>query len=116
MRVLPLALWHTGDDMALVLDAHRQSLPTHAHPRSMVACAFHSLMAKGYPEVDDLWTWAAFQPEESYAHLPEHSDLVSDLMQEAHLRKPKDESTRFQKRSSGPDAVIMGTRVEPECG
>jgi ADP-ribosyl-[dinitrogen reductase] hydrolase len=46
MRVLPLALWHRGADEELVHLAHRQSLPTHAHPRSQVACAFYCLVAR----------------------------------------------------------------------
>ena len=32
MRVLPLALWHTGNDAELIQLAARQSLPTHGHP------------------------------------------------------------------------------------
>jgi len=48
MRCLPLALLHAGTDAALARDAHRQSLPTHAHPRSLVACAFYCLVARGY--------------------------------------------------------------------
>lgn len=47
-RVLPLALWHQGSDVSLVEDAHRQSLPTHAHPRSQVSCAYYCLVARGY--------------------------------------------------------------------
>lgn len=43
MRVAPLALWHRGTDAELVEAAHLQSLPTHAHPRSLVACALLSL-------------------------------------------------------------------------
>jgi len=46
MRVLPLALWHRGDDDELVELAHDQSRVTHAHPRSMVACALYSLWAR----------------------------------------------------------------------
>lgn len=46
MRVLPLALWHPGDDGALVQDAHRQSLLTHGHPRSQVCCALYVLWAR----------------------------------------------------------------------
>ena len=47
MRTLPLALWHRGSDDDLARDAHLQSLPTHAHPRSLVACAFYCLVARG---------------------------------------------------------------------
>lgn len=43
MRVAPLALWHRGSDAELAEAAHLQSLPTHAHPRSLAACALLSL-------------------------------------------------------------------------
>ncbi|MEZ4236699.1 MAG: ADP-ribosylglycohydrolase family protein [Myxococcota bacterium] len=46
MRVLPLALWHRGDDAALVRDAHAQSRITHGHPRSGAACALYCLWAR----------------------------------------------------------------------
>ena len=46
MRVLPLALWHRGDDAALVRDARRQSLPTHGHVRAQVCCALYCLWAR----------------------------------------------------------------------
>jgi ADP-ribosylglycohydrolase len=68
MRVLPLALWHTGPDDALVRDAHLQSLPTHAHPRSLVACAFYCLVARGYlRNLADPWSSAEQRLEEIYA-------------------------------------------------
>ncbi len=46
MRVLPLALWHRGDDTALVEDAHRQSRVTHGHVRAQVCCALYCLWAR----------------------------------------------------------------------
>ncbi|GLQ98211.1 ADP-ribosylglycohydrolase family protein [Dyella mobilis] len=46
MRVLPLALWHTGDDPSLIAMAAKQCLPTHGHPRSAVACALLCLWAR----------------------------------------------------------------------
>ncbi len=46
MRVLPLALWHTGTDKELVADAHRQSMVTHRHIRSQVCCAMYCLYAR----------------------------------------------------------------------
>lgn len=59
MRVLPLALWHAGPDRAVVGAAHISSLPTHAHPRSLVACALYSLVARAYLwKIDDAWSWA----------------------------------------------------------
>lgn len=46
MRVLPLALWHQGDDGELITLAARQSLPTHGHARSRIACAVYCLWAR----------------------------------------------------------------------
>jgi ADP-ribosylglycohydrolase len=46
MRVLPLALWHTGSDGQLVSDAQAQSLVTHGHLRSQVCCALCCLWAR----------------------------------------------------------------------
>lgn len=67
MRVLPLALWHSGPDDALVRDAHLQSLPTHAHPRSLVACAFLCITARAYlRRLADPWSWADQRLEEIY--------------------------------------------------
>lgn len=67
MRVLPLAVWHTGTDEEIVKDAHLQSLPTHAHPRSMVACAYYCLVARAYlNKLADPWTWADERLESLY--------------------------------------------------
>jgi ADP-ribosyl-[dinitrogen reductase] hydrolase len=46
MRVLPLMLWHTGDDSELFHLAMRQSLPTHGHLRSQLACGMYCLWAR----------------------------------------------------------------------
>ena len=46
MRVLPLALWHTGADAELVQDAQAQSRVTHGHLRSQVCCALYCLWAR----------------------------------------------------------------------
>ncbi|WP_232232439.1 ADP-ribosylglycohydrolase family protein [Cupriavidus sp. amp6] len=71
MRVLPLALWHAAGDEALVRDAHLQSLPTHAHPRSLVACAFYCLVARGYLcKLPDPWSWADSRLDEIYQDWP----------------------------------------------
>lgn len=56
MRVLPLALWHHGDDAALVRDAHEQSRVTHGHPVVLVCCALYCLWARRILEgVPDPW-------------------------------------------------------------
>lgn len=46
MRVLPLALWHRGDDAKLASDAMAQSRVTHGHMRSQVCCAVYCLWAR----------------------------------------------------------------------
>src|SRR4051794_2103291 len=46
MRVLPLAVWHRGDDAALVADARLQSRVTHGHVRSQACCALYCLWAR----------------------------------------------------------------------
>lgn len=75
MRCLPLALFHSGTDSALVRDAHLQSLPTHAHPRSLVACAFYCLVATGYVrKLWDPWTWADLRLAEIYEAWPDQRE------------------------------------------
>jgi len=59
MRVLPLALWHDGPEEELVELAARQSLPTHGHPRSQVACAFYCLWSRAVLRDEaQPWDWA----------------------------------------------------------
>jgi ADP-ribosyl-[dinitrogen reductase] hydrolase len=59
MRVLPLALWHTGPDDQLIHDAARQSIPTHAHTRSQVCCALYCLWARAtLLRLDNPWQHA----------------------------------------------------------
>lgn len=56
MRVLPLALWHTGPDADLVHAAHGQSLVTHGHLRAQVCCALYCLWARRLlEETPDPW-------------------------------------------------------------
>lgn len=72
MRCLPLALLHRGTDSALVREAHLQSLPTHAHPRSRIACAFYCLVATGYLQgIADPWASADGRLEEVYKAWPD---------------------------------------------
>lgn len=59
MRVMPLALWHRGDDAALVRDARRQSLPTHGHLRAQLCCALYCLWARRLLEdAETPWDYA----------------------------------------------------------
>ncbi len=66
MRVLPLALWHTGSDDELIALAHRQSLPTHGHLRSQVCCALYCMWARELMRGGD-WSSALTALRHSYA-------------------------------------------------
>ena len=74
MRVLSLALWHTGSDEALAFSAMRQSLVTHGHLRSQVCCALYCLWARRTLEgAADPWaeavaTFHRLYPEGLEAH------------------------------------------------
>jgi ADP-ribosyl-[dinitrogen reductase] hydrolase len=82
MRVLPLALWHQGSDQSLVADAHTQSLPTHAHARSMVCCAYYCLVARGYlQKIEEPWNWAGVRLHEIYRDWPDLSERDRFLME-----------------------------------
>ena len=45
MRTLPCAFIGMSNPADVIARARRQSLPTHAHPRSQLACALYALMA-----------------------------------------------------------------------
>ena len=82
MRVLPLALWHTGDDHSLIAMAARQCLPTHGHPRSAVACAMLCLWARAeLYSISSSWESAATTLKSLGASVglpPAEIDLVLD--------------------------------------
>lgn len=62
MRVLPLALWYRGSSFDVAWAALRQSLPTHAHPRSLIACIQLCLWARelyARHDVEEAWDVAA---------------------------------------------------------
>lgn len=59
MRVLPLVLWHRGDDRGLVEDAFAQSRVTHGHLRAQACCGLYCLWARSELEgVRDAWAAA----------------------------------------------------------
>lgn len=82
MRVLPLALWHTGSDASLVADAHAQSRVTHGHPRSLACCALYCLWARRTLDgAADAWSEAVATLRRLYGEdAPERAEL------EAHVR------------------------------
>lgn len=80
MRVLPLALWHRGDDDELIADAMRSSLPTHGHLRSQLCCAVHCLWARRMldgAELDAAWGQAVAAIE---ALAPAYDDGEAELL------------------------------------
>lgn len=54
MRVMPLALWHQGEDHELIRDARIQSKVTHGHIRSQLACAIYCIWAR---RMGSDWNW-----------------------------------------------------------
>ena len=93
MRVLPLALWHRGDDRELMALAARQSLPTHGHPRSQVACALYCLWARvTLEEHPDPWSSAVSR----FRH---HGGL--DLFPDAEVQRVLDPSNATSARGTG---------------
>lgn len=71
MRVLPLALLWEGSDEGLVEAAHKQSLITHGHPRSLICCALYCLWAKLELEgVADAWELATEKLRKIYTDTP----------------------------------------------
>ncbi|MBN1207535.1 MAG: ADP-ribosylglycohydrolase family protein [Myxococcaceae bacterium] len=90
MRVLPLALWHTGSDEALASDAMRQSLVTHGHLRSQVCCALYCLWARRTLQgAADPWAEAVATFRRLY---PEGREASAEL--ELHLRPDRPEPGR----------------------
>jgi ADP-ribosylglycohydrolase len=92
MRVAPLALWHTGSDEQLVADAHAQSLPTHRHPRSQVACALLCLVLRelldGAANPDDAVSNAKAKLERCYAAQPSHAQELNIICKAARRSAP----------------------------
>ena len=105
MRVLPLALWHTGSDEALASAAMRQSLVTHGHLRSQVCCALYCLWARrtleGVPEA-----WAAAVAGLRELH-PEGTEARMEL--EAHVRPDAEDAGR------GSGYVVDCLRSARDC-
>lgn len=90
MRVLPLALWHRGSHASLVEMAARQSLPTHGHPRSAVACAMLCLWARA--ELDTLassWEWAAATLREVGPHVGLPAEEIDFVLSPSHRANAK---------------------------
>jgi ADP-ribosylglycohydrolase len=77
MRVLPLALWHRGDDAKLASDAVTQSRVTHGHPRSQACCALYCLWARRILQgAADPWAEAVATFRELY---PEGFEVRTEL-------------------------------------
>ncbi|MBC8737099.1 ADP-ribosylglycohydrolase family protein [Paraburkholderia sp. UCT31] len=78
MRVLPLALWHTGSDAELIRLAAEQSVPTHAHSLSKLACGFFCLVARrllAHEPLDSAWQGALATLKELTLEQGENFDM-----------------------------------------
>jgi ADP-ribosylglycohydrolase len=86
MRVLPLALWHRGDDEALVADSHKQSLVTHGHVVNQVACALYCLWVREVSrglELEEAYQSAVNKLREIYGeNSPERYELDQTICPE----------------------------------
>lgn len=82
MRVLPLALWHRGEDAELVAFAHDQSRTTHGHPRAQICCALYCLVARNMLAGHaDPWNAAAVTLAELYADDPAmYAELTQEVL------------------------------------
>ena len=102
MRVLPLVLYSNANDLSLIQDVHLQSLPTHAHARSMVTCAYYSLVARAYLEgADTPWEDAETRIAQVYAAWPVASERLNYL-QECQLIL----SSPFRRHPTGTGYVV----------
>lgn len=83
MRVLPLAIWHSGSDRQLVLDAHTQCLITHGHICNQVCCALYVLVARelcGGTQFINAYQNALSKLRKIYENMPAHSyELETEL-------------------------------------
>jgi ADP-ribosylglycohydrolase len=115
MRVLPLALWHQGNDAELAADAQMQSRVTHGHVRAQVCCALYCLWARRIlQDAADPWSAAVVSLR---TLCPVGSEPRTEL--EVHVR-PEDEpagsgsgyvvdclrSARLALQSRGYEAVV----------
>lgn len=81
MRVLPLALWHTGTDDDLIRDAHLQSQVTHGHPRAQVCCALYCLWARYLlAQNPDAWAEATATLRGYYSPRSSHSEELEQQL------------------------------------
>lgn len=79
MRVLPLAMWHSGTDAELVRDAMNQSKVTHGHPMCLVCCALYCLWARQILEGTPQPFEAATSALERIYHSTHQSELLEIL-------------------------------------
>ena len=90
MRVLPLAIWHTGSDEQLIQDAYAQSHVTHAHLRAKVCCALYCLWAKsilnGF-KIEQAWNDAVAKLRNYFQDKPENLEQLEFYIRPDELEK-----------------------------
>lgn len=117
MRVLPLALWHTGTNQELIQDAFDQSHITHAHLRAKVCCAIYCLWARAILQgrnIEDGWAYAVQVFRELYEEGTPERDQLEYHVKPDHIIKGRGtgyvidclQSARFALQQSNYQDVI----------
>lgn len=117
MRVLPLALWHTGTDQELIQDAFDQSHITHAHLRAKVCCAIYCLWARAILQgrnIEEGWAYAVQVFRELYEEGSPERDQLEYHVKPDHIIKGRGtgyvidclQSARFALQQSNYQDVI----------
>ncbi|MBX2810618.1 MAG: ADP-ribosylglycohydrolase family protein [Myxococcales bacterium] len=92
VRMVPLALWHRGDDAELVYDAMLQSRVTHAHTRSQVCCALLGLWVRYVFQgqgIQDSWFAAARTFRVLYADTTEERQTLEHRVRPEEMVVPR---------------------------
>ena len=97
MRVLPLALWHTGTDAELVSDAHKQCLITHGNITNLVCCALYCLIARGILNDEPFKTALG----KAIAKLRDIYSKNNEYLEEFEFRLQPDETDNWIGQGSG---------------
>ena len=90
MRVLPLAIWHTGSDEQLIQDAYAQSHVTHAHLRAKVCCALYCLWARSILNgfnIESAWNDAVAKLRNYFQDKPENLEQLEFYIRPDELEK-----------------------------
>ena len=110
MRVLPLALWHRGDDAALVADAHDQSCVTHGHVTVQACCALYCLWARRIlAGAADPWSEAVAALRATYGGEASYADALDREIRPEAERTPRGSGFVIDCLFSAKHALAAGS-------